>query len=126
MPTTDATSRRLPALTSSPSPTRSRASPAAVYLARLGPGSRRGMHQALRVLASLLTDGAVAPEALPWHLVRYEHAAAVRARLTAMYAPRTVNRYLTALRGVLKECWRLGLLDADTYRRTLAGTRDGL
>jgi len=92
--------------------------PAAVYLARLGPGSRRGMLQALQVLARLLTDGTVPPEALPWHLVRYQHAAAIRARLAAMYAPRTVNRYLTALRGVLKECWRLGLLDADTYGRT--------
>ena len=26
---------------------------------------------------------------------------------------------MTALRGVLKECWRLGLLDADRYRRTV-------
>ena len=75
MPSTDA-ARHLPRLTKLPSPTRSRAAPAAVYLARLGPGSRREMHQAPRVLSSLLTDGAVAPEAL----VRYEHAA-FRARL---------------------------------------------
>ena len=31
--------------------------------------------------------------------------------------PATVNKMLSALRGVLKQTWRLGLIEADAYRR---------
>lgn len=90
--------------------------PAAVYLARLAPGSRRAMHGALEALARLVSPGAAA-SALPWPALRYEHTQALRAKVVATYAPRTANRHLAALRGVLREAWRLGLLSAEDYHR---------
>jgi len=54
---------------------------------------------------------------LAWHRLRYQHTAALRSRLAERYAPATVNKMLAALRGTLKECWRLGLMDAEDYHR---------
>ena len=101
--------------------------PAAVYLARLAPGSRRTMRAALATIADLLTDGTADCFALPWHLLRYQHTQAVRALLAARYAPATVNKHLAALRGVLQEAWRLGLMEATDYQRAvdLPGVRSG-
>lgn len=87
--------------------------PAVLYLANLRPSGRRTMHAALDKIAGLLTQGQADAEWCPWHLVRYEHAAAVRAVLASTYAPATVNRHLTALRGVVRECWRLGMIPAE-------------
>jgi integrase len=82
-------------------PARPSEHPAAVYLARLAPGSRRTMRGALLTIAALLTDGAADCFALPWSALRYQHTAAVRAVLAERYAPATVNKHLAALRGVL-------------------------
>jgi len=56
-------------------------------------------------------------ETLAWHQLRYEHTQVVRAVLADRYAAATVNKMLSALRGVLRECWRLGLISADDYQR---------
>src|SRR5262245_33969363 len=89
-------------------------SPARVYLARLAPGSRPTMRQALAAIAGLLAPGAPV-EAVPWHRLRYPHTQAVRAALAARYAPATANKMLAALRGVLAAARRLGRLSADDY-----------
>lgn len=101
--------------------------PAAVYLAHLAPGSRRTMRGALATIAALLTEGAADCFALPWHRLRYQHTAAVRALLAERYAPATANKHLAALRGVLKEAWRLGQMEAADYQRAvdLPGVRGG-
>ena len=90
--------------------------PAAVYLARLAPGSRRTMAGALESIAELLCPG-VGAMALPWAQLRYSHTGAVRSWLADHYAASTANKMLSALRGVLKEAWRLGQLDAEHYQR---------
>ena len=41
----------------------------------------------------------------------------LRIRLAERYALATVNLQLAALRGVMKACWQLGLIDADTHMR---------
>lgn len=91
--------------------------PALVYLARLTESSRRPQRQALDVIARLLTSGTADAETLPWHRLRYQHTTAVRAALASRYAPATANRFLSALRGVLQEAWRLGLVSAEDYHR---------
>src|SRR6185295_2493219 len=57
------------------------------------------------------------PETLPWAGLRYQHTQAVRAKLAETRAPAGVNKILAAVRGVLREAWRLGLMDAETYER---------
>lgn len=98
---------------------RAREHPALVYLLRLAPGSRRTMRRALDTIAATLTDGRDDALALPWPELRYQHTAAVRAILAARYAPATANKMLAALRGVLKEAWRLGLMDGADYQRAV-------
>jgi len=92
--------------------------PAAVYLARLtSASSRRTMRDALDKIARM--DGKADALALDWSQLRYPHTAAIRARLAAAYAPATANKLLSALRGVLKEAWRLGLMSAEAYQRAV-------
>src|SRR5437016_465717 len=91
------------------------ANPAAVYLAALAPSGRRTMAQALEVVVEVL-GGADVPT-FPWAALRYEHAQAVRRVLVERYAPATANKVLSALRGVARECWRLGLIDAEVHAR---------
>ena len=91
-------------------------SPAEIYLASLSSGSQQGMRQALDIIVGILSadhDG----ESFPWWEITYRESMAVRLALTERYAPATVNKILSALRGVLKQTWRLGLIDADAYHR---------
>src|SRR5918911_3443476 len=103
--------------------------PAAVYLGRLAASSRRTMRAALDTLARLLSDGQCDALSLDWARLRYQHTHVLRTVLAdAGYAPSTANRHLAALRGVLKECWRLGLMTAEDQQRAsdlapLRGTR---
>jgi site-specific recombinase XerD len=91
--------------------------PYLVYMASLSAGSRRAAGQALRVVADILQLG-VGPEDVPWHLLRHEHTAAVRARLLDLtYAPGTANRILTALRGVLQVAFSLGQMNGEELAR---------
>jgi len=91
--------------------------PALVYLASLAPGSRRAQRAALETMARLLSGGALGAGAFPWGELRYAHAQALRTALLERYRPATANRHLAALRRVLREAWRLGLLTAEEYTR---------
>lgn len=77
------------------------------------------VRQALERIASLVTRGAADAEALDWSALRYQHTAALRAQLAAEYQPATVNKMLAALKGTLKQAWRLGFIDAGDYQRAV-------
>jgi site-specific recombinase XerD len=75
------------------------------------------MSEALNTIAGILTTGKANAETCPWPAIRYQHTAAIRAALMEKYKPSTANKMLAALRGVLKECWRLGYMTAEDYHR---------
>lgn len=104
-------------------PERADRHPVAVYLAGLSKSSRRPMLHALDVIAGLVHGGADA-WSVNWPELRFQHTAAIRSELAERYAPATVNRQLSALRGVLKASWRLGLMTAEEYTR--AADVDGI
>lgn len=73
------------------------------------------MEASLRVVSEALT-GQVMTDVrnVPWAKVRYEHVQAVRSWLAGRYSSASANRHLVALRGVVKEAWKLGLVDRET------------
>jgi integrase/recombinase XerC len=91
--------------------------PSEVYLASLGEGSRRTMREALNAIARLLTNDSCDAQTLDWAKLRYQHTAAVRSVLMAKYSPAMANKMLSALRRVLQEAWRLGLMSTEEYGR---------
>jgi hypothetical protein len=91
--------------------------PAVVYRDSLSRGSYWAVHHGLTTIAELLDGEGTDPWTFSWWELEYRHTARARRELVERYAPGTVNKMLTVLRGVLKTCWRLGLMDVETYRR---------
>lgn len=94
--------------------------PVAVYLAKLAPRSRVAMASTLSVLVRMVSNAEVSIEAFPWQSLRYQHISALRSQLAEIYSPSRANGCLAALRGVLKECWQLGLITAEEYNKIKA------
>jgi integrase len=57
------------------------------------------------------------PEELDWASLTYADTAMVRAELAERLSPASVNQTLSAMRRVLKETWRLGMIDVEQYHR---------
>ncbi|BAY41575.1 integrase/recombinase (plasmid) [Nostoc sp. NIES-2111] len=93
--------------------------PAAVYLSSLSSSSRRTTEKALNVIARLLTTNECDALSLDWSKLRYQHTAAIRAIFIEQYSPATTNRMLYALRRVLKESLRLGLMKEQDYQSAI-------
>lgn len=90
--------------------------PVDVYLAGLSAGGRRAMSQRLGAVARIL--GYRDARSVEWQRLRSDHVAAIRESLRdGGLAPVTVNSYLTALRGVARAAWDLGLIAGDDYIR---------
>jgi site-specific recombinase XerD len=93
--------------------------PVVSYLASLGSkDSRRVQKTALDQIANALSNGAITDCLLfPWEKLDYGTVNAIKAWLDSKYAPSTVNRYLCAVRRVIKEAWRHQLITAEEYQR---------
>ena len=81
--------------------------------------SRRTMRGCLDRIARLQTgDPDTTGAGQPWHLLRYQHTAAIRATMINQgWSAAHINKHLVALRRVLKEAWRLGNMTADEYQQ---------
>ena len=90
--------------------------PAVVYLDSLSNSSQRTLRQALNVIAGILT-GDADYLICEWAALRFQHTSLVQSRLANYYAPATVNKMLSALRGVLKTAWKLDLMSLEDYAR---------
>ena len=93
--------------------------PVTLYLMQLSKSSRRPQLSALKSAIDVYTKGRDSVWTIDWHNMQYHHMLQLR---TLLYereelAHSTVNRYLSAVRGVIKECWRLGLIDREQYER---------
>ena len=112
--------------------------PASCYLAGLqSKASRRAMKTHLDTIAALALHGrSVLSEIterrygsrnpyrdlcfdFPWHQLRREHTVAIKAHLAEHFSPAGANVRLSALKGVLRECWRLNLIPAEDYNRAV-------
>jgi site-specific recombinase XerD len=93
--------------------------PVVSYLASLSSkDSRRVQKTALNQIATVLSSGRIEDSLeFPWEQLDYGMVTAIKAWLDAKYAPATVNRYLCAVRRVLKEAWRHNLITAEAYQR---------
>jgi integrase len=90
--------------------------PLAVYLAGLKPTGRRSMLSKLSRVAALL--GHTDALAVPWAELRFQHVAAVRAKLQDEgLAAATVNATLAGLKGVARAAFNLGLLSGEDLER---------
>jgi hypothetical protein len=99
-------------------PGKATAHPVDTYFSRLAPASRRGFRIALDNIAEIVSNGTKDCYQLDWASLGYQETTRVREALAAYFATRTANYSLCALRGVMKECWRLGLMTHKDRRHT--------
>lgn len=76
------------------------------------------MYSALSAVARFF--GASSPSRFAWTELRYQHVHACKAWLAQRYAPKTANRHLSAVRGVLRQAWMLELLPGEEYHRAVS------
>lgn len=105
-----------------------------VYIARLGSDeSRRTMRSCLDRIAAITTklEGSPPPgygASFTWHLLKHQHTAALRAAMHEQkssrsgqpWSPNQINKHLVALRGVLRQAWKLEQMTTDAYMRASA------
>lgn len=73
---------------------------------------------ALRLWASALSDGECDLMSLDWAAVRYPDAVRAWAKIIGRkYSPNSLINYRTVLNLILRETWRLGYIDSDTWQR---------
>jgi len=99
--------------------------PMVVFLSSKSLTSRYTYKLDLKKISNLL--GYPDPYTCPWGALRFQHTQAIRTTLTELISSRTkrplsfvtINRQLSALRGILKTSWRLEEMNAEDYYRAI-------
>jgi integrase/recombinase XerD len=89
--------------------------PVDVLCGRAAPSHLPTLRSMLGRMAAHFSDGSQDARSFAWHDLTYAQVAEFRTLLGRQYAPRTANNYLSALKAVLRESKRLGLLDPATF-----------
>jgi site-specific recombinase XerD len=97
--------------------TRADINPVDVFLSRLSPGSRRGFRIQLEHIARFLSNNGVSFREFNFASLTYADTSRARQMLANRFSPKGANHAICALRGVLKEAWRLGLIPHEQYIR---------
>lgn len=102
-------------------PLRRDESPYWVYLARFSGESRRVVQSCLDRIAAMFfrspTETGLG-ERMQWEQIRRQHVVLLRTQLAEQCPSLSyANQHLSALRGVLEECWNLELMSAEEYER---------
>lgn len=92
--------------------------PYVIYLSSLSQGSYNTVVNSLNVVCNFLAPQET-PLSFPWHQLRYVHIMAVRNQLNNKYTYSTVNKIMFFVKGVLRECMRLNLINPEDYRRAI-------
>lgn len=91
--------------------------PAALYLARLAPSGRASIRSLLSTVSRAVTSSRVDCFSFAWHRLRYAHVAAILTALRASHRASSLNLARSAIRGVLREAWRVGLLTTEELEK---------
>ena len=84
------------------------------YMARLAPSSQLTMRYILQDAADRLGFDDCDIADVPWHLLEPGHVTSLVAALrTDGFAPNTSSLYVNAIRGVMNEAWRVGLISHE-------------
>lgn len=92
--------------------------PYTVYLEGLAPSGRRSMKSLLKgVLKEMDFHGR--PESFPWEKMRYVHLVRIRTLLKKQgKSSNTINTAISAIKGVIRSGFNMGLISADNYLRS--------
>ncbi len=91
--------------------------PAEVYVCSLNSQvSVKNSTSTLNTIAKLM--GFDSLKTYPWHEINYVHLVELKRKLIDRgLMPNSINTYITVFKGVVREAWRLGIIDIDTYMK---------
>ncbi len=92
--------------------------PVSLYLASLTSGSRKTMGYSLKEIVRTITSGQSEDiYNFPFWSLELAHIQLLKNTLAETHSINTTNLYMSSLKGVLKNSWRLGLLSQEEYAR---------
>lgn len=83
-----------------------------------GRGSRRVSDSALRTISNILSNGRLTSSIFPWSRLKARHITYLRGALAQKgYKNRTVNRFLSTCKSIMRVSFGRGLITADEWQR---------